>query len=43
MIICKMDKSSFLQASTQVTCAYFQRTRSRPQRLPSWPRRFRRS
>jgi hypothetical protein len=25
MIICKMDSSSFLQAPTQVTCAYFQR------------------
>jgi len=29
-----MDSSSFLQAPTQVTCAYCQRTRSRPQRLP---------
>lgn len=25
MIICKMDSLSFLQAPTQVTCAYFQR------------------
>jgi len=37
-----MDSLSFLQAPTQVTCAHFQRTRSRPQRLPSYHRRFRR-
>lgn len=38
-----MDSSSFLQAPTQVTCAYCQRARSRPQRLPSYSSAFRRS